>query len=75
MLPFCPFYFGAPLLKTEQPEKGYPYYKEATQEPRAEESSRNASLGGCSDASVVEELLGELDWQGLTPNLEAFLGV
>ncbi|CAE6970717.1 unnamed protein product, partial [Symbiodinium sp. CCMP2456] len=27
-------------------------------------------LQGCSDASVVEELLGELDWQGLTPNLE-----
>ena len=29
-------------------------------------------LRGCSDASVVEELLGELDWQGLTPNMEAF---
>ncbi|CAE7941469.1 unnamed protein product, partial [Symbiodinium necroappetens] len=27
-------------------------------------------LQGCSDVSVVEELLGELDWQGLTPNLE-----
>eukprot|EP00439_Symbiodinium_sp_Y106_P022811 s2616_g2.t2 len=27
-------------------------------------------LQGCSDASVVEELLGELDWQGLTPNME-----
>ncbi|CAE7541579.1 PCMP-H61 [Symbiodinium natans] len=27
-------------------------------------------LQGCSDSSVVEELLGELDWQGLAPNLE-----
>ena len=36
----------------------------------ADQQLMSTMLQGCSDVAVVDELLGELDWQGITPNLE-----
>ena len=72
--PFALSILGPPFLKPNSRKKGTLIVKRLHRKPRAEKKFPKASLGGCSDVSVVEELLGELDWQGLTPNLEAFSG-
>ena len=36
----------------------------------ADQQLMSTMLQGCSDAVVVDQLLGELDWQGISPTLE-----
>ena len=47
MVPFYPFYLGGLLIKTEQYEKGYPYYLGFTGEP---------SGGCCNDFAISRKV-------------------